>query len=269
LSDHPLNAEIDAFYLKTVVEADTSFRQFFNVKSAFIQNIARNLRNAYTNYQETVKRFPLDSLSAANRESFGYFNHSVDSKLQSGVDVAEGRALDFVWSSNLNTGIRGPKTPSEEHLEYSLRTHLNFLQENVRSADETCLAVIASLIVPSYQPYADAIVKAASDQIPNINEENFKMSLESAAESVQLTNELISVLDNCAKSSSTDECIGNFVSRIIAAVEIFLQFSFHSARQLRLVQRLPLHRPLHWSLLLHRHGFFKHCPILSECFARS
>jgi hypothetical protein len=212
LSDHPVIAEIDAFYMKTVVDADFSFRQYFTVKSAFIQPIGRNLRNAYTNYQETVSRFPIDRLSANTRTSFDKLIESLDFWLERGVFVAEDGALDFSWRAHPDTRIRGPTTPSEDHLNSFLRITLNFLQENIRAADEACLEPIVPSIVPSYQPYADAIVKAATDQIPTINDQSFRMSLQSEAESVQATFDFISVLNNCALSSTTDSCIQNFVS---------------------------------------------------------
>jgi hypothetical protein len=227
LSDHPVIADIDAFYMKTVVDADFSFRKYFTVKSAFIQPIARNLKNAYTNFQETVERFPTDRLTANTRKSFDTLIESVDLWLQRGVYSAETGALNYLWMAHPNTGIRGPTTPSEDHLNSNLRIGLNFLQENIRAADDTCLAPIVPSIVPSYQPYADAVVKAASDQIPKIDEQNFKNSLRSEAESVQATFNLISVLNNCALSSTTDSCIQNFVSLRMKFLNRYLsQFFF-------------------------------------------
>jgi hypothetical protein len=182
------------------------------VKSAFIQNIARNLRSSYSNFQESFAAFPIDSLSETTRQSFDKLIESVDFWLERGVFTAEVGALNYLWMANPNTGIRGPKTPSEEHLQRSLRITLDFLIENIRAADAECLEPFVPLIVPSFQPYVDAVVAAASDQIPKINEKSFSNSLISETESVQATADFIAVLNRCGSATSTDTCIQDFVS---------------------------------------------------------
>lgn len=205
-------AEIDAFYMKSVVEVDFSFRKFFTVKSAFIQVIARNLRNSYTNYQNSISQFPIDRLSVNNRKSFDSMISSVEFWLERGVSTAEVTALNYIWIAHPNTGIRGPTTPSETHLEQTLKPSLLTIKLTISESDDVCLEPFVPLIIPSYQPFTDAIVNAATDQIETINEITFKSSLESETESVEATEALIEVLNRCGSTASTDSCIGDFVS---------------------------------------------------------
>lgn len=197
--------------MKSVVEADFSFRKLFTVKSAYIQNIARSLRPAYTEYQTSVARFPFDRLSAATRRSFEDLTKSVDEIMERGVLTAEIHALNYIWMADPNTGIRGPKTPSEVHLGYSLRMSINLTQYVIGVSDDECLEEFAPLIVPSFQPYTDAIVAAANDQIPNINDEHFRMSQQGKRESLEATAKFIDVINACGASPVTEVCIKNFV----------------------------------------------------------
>jgi hypothetical protein len=198
--------------MKSVVDADFSFRRFFTEKSAYIQNIGRNLRSAYVNYQESVARFPFDKLTGETRKSFESLIEQVDNILERGVLSGEVYALNYLWTAHPNTGIRGPKTPSEEHLEYTLRMSINQMQFYISVSDDECMAPLIPSMVPSFQPFTDAIVAAALDQIPKINDEVFKMSLQGEAESLAATTKFIGIIDACGSTPMTETCIKNFVS---------------------------------------------------------
>ena len=214
--------------MKSVVEVDFSFRKFFTVKSAFIEVIARNLRNSYTNYQTTISQFPIDKLSANNRKSFDNMISSVEFWLERGVSTAEVTALNYIWTAHPNTGIRGPTTPSETHLEQSLKPSLLTLKLTISESDDACLEPFIPLIIPSYQPFTDAINFAATDQIKTINNITFKSSLESETASVEATKDLIEILNKCGSTTSTDSCIGNFVRFLIQFYLYSLKVNFIS-----------------------------------------
>lgn len=197
--------------MKSVVEVDFSFRRLFTVKSAFIQNIARNLRTAYTNYQESVARFPFDKLTPETRKSFESLTDNVDLWLDLGVKMAETQALNSIWSSHPNTGIRGPTTPSEEHLKYTLWMSINQMKIYINDSDNECLEQFVPKMIPSFQPFTDAIVAAALDQIPNINEQHFSMSLKGEKESLEATEKFVTIINACGSTSVTELCIKNFV----------------------------------------------------------
>lgn len=205
-------ADIDAFYMKSVVDVDFAFRRFFTVKSAYIQNFARDLRTEYSNYQQSVGQFPFNRLSPNTLASFERTTTLVDEWLERGVFTAEVSALNYLWFANPNTGIRGPKTPAEEYLESSLKIDLMFLKETVEASDDVCLERFAPRIIPSYQPFTDDVVKASNDQIPTINDVTFRNSLRSVSESIAATVDFRGVIDRCASASDTDSCIQDFVS---------------------------------------------------------
>lgn len=151
-------------------------------------------------------------MTEATRKSFQSLTESVDIWLQRGVGTAEVYALNFIWMAHPNTGIRGPKTPSEEHLERTLRMSIDQMQFFISVSDENCLEPFVPKMIPSFQPFTDAIVAAAIDRIPEINDQQYKMSLQSATESVEATAHFVEIINTCGSTPSTETCIKNFVS---------------------------------------------------------
>lgn len=169
------------------------------------------MRNAYTNYQQSVSRFPFNRLSVETNRAFTALTESVDLWLERGVNQGEIYAIHHLWTRFPEMDGSDPITPSQRHLEGSLRMSIDWMQFLISVSDEECLEPFVPRIIPSFQPYADAIVAAAMDEVPHVSE-NFKMSFQTKQESIDATQKFVEVINACAGVSTTETCIKNFVN---------------------------------------------------------
>lgn len=211
LPEHPVIAELDAFYMKSVVDVNTAFLNFFDVKSAFLQNIGNNLRLSNSHYQASLARFHFDKLTPETRRSFETVTETVDLWLERGLNSAEVGAFSFLWPAYPD-GTRSLKTPAEEHMERTLRFSIKQLQDSISVSNDECLAPFVPRMIPSYQPVVDTMIAASKNQIPRVNEESFKNSIASERQSSAGVEKFINTMDSCDASPATEVCIKNFVS---------------------------------------------------------
>ena len=200
--------DLDAFYSKSVDEANDSFWKFYNVKAAFLADLANPLRESYTNFELAVARFPFDRLTPETFRSFKALVNSVTDSLEKGVSAAENAAVTYFWLGR----PKSPVTPSEEYLKSTMWMSIDLLKFHIGLSIESCLEPFIPKMIPSYQPAVAVVVNAALNKIANPPAQEFPNSIRTSAESREATSKFIKTLDNCAHIQATETCIKNFVS---------------------------------------------------------